>query len=207
MNIFKKILLIVIAIFTIVSLSLTLTGCPLKPSTKVSEVTEETTIETEEKTTEERAEETTPEETTTEETEETKLTTEEEITIKEEQADKESSIDETNEEYFLDLINKFFNAVVEGNEYKFFSTSTKKIVGTEEEYKKGINVDWHFIIVESHSSWENLKLDDLDIDNNTAIITIIGDRIVEGLEYKNDKVSFKFVKENNEWKMVFPSNE
>ncbi len=181
MNLFKKILLIVIAIFTIVSLSLTLTSCPPKPSTKVSEVTEET--------------------------EETKLTTEEEITIKEEQADKESSIDETNEEYFLDLINKFFNAVVEGNEYKFFSTSTKEIVGTEEEYKNGTSVDWHFIIVESHSSWENLKIHDFDIDNNTAIITIIGDRTVEGLEYKNDKVRFKFVKENNEWKIVFPSNE
>jgi len=67
MNLLKKILLIVIALFTIVSLSLALTGCPPKSSTKVSEVTKETTIETEEKITEESVEETTPEETTEEE--------------------------------------------------------------------------------------------------------------------------------------------
>lgn len=55
MNFLKKIIPIII----IVSLSLTLTGCPSKASTKVGEATKETTIETKEKTTEESIKETT----------------------------------------------------------------------------------------------------------------------------------------------------
>ncbi len=111
--------------------------------------------------------------------------------------------DETAEGFFLNLLNSFFEAVKTDTEYIYFSSATAAIVGTEEEYKNGTKSDYYFMIKESHSHWENIEIETVDINGDTANIGIIGDRLGEGTLYEGDKVTFRFVKENGEWKIDF----
>jgi len=97
----------------------------------------------------------------------------------------------------------FFDAVKEQEEYEYFSSTLKSIVGSEEEYKNGDKTDIYFIIQESHSSWENIKIVDISINENIATVTFTGDRMVEGMKSEDEKISFNFVKEENEWKIDF----
>jgi hypothetical protein len=98
----------------------------------------------------------------------------------------------------------FFDSVKEQEEYKYFSSTLKSMVGSEEEYKNGDKTDIYFIIQESHSSWENIKILDINIDESTATVTFTGDRIVEGIKSEGEKISFNFIKEEDEWKIDFP---
>ncbi len=102
-----------------------------------------------------------------------------------------------------DTLFSFFDAVIEGEEYKYFSTTLKYIVGSEEEYKNGDKTDIYFIIQESHSSWENIEIQDISVDDSTATVTFTGDRKVEGMKSEGEEISFNFVKEDNEWKINF----
>jgi hypothetical protein len=111
--------------------------------------------------------------------------------------------DETAEDFFLNLLNSFFEAVKTDTEYIYFSSATAAIVGTEDEYKNGAKSDYYFIIKESHSHWESIEIETVDINGNIADIGIIGDRMGEGTLYEDDKVTFRFVKENGEWKIDF----
>jgi len=60
-----------------------------------------------------------------------------------------------------DILFSFFDAVKEQDEYKYFSNILRSTVGSEEEYKNGDKTDIYFIIQESHSSWENIKIVDM----------------------------------------------
>ncbi len=111
--------------------------------------------------------------------------------------------EKTTEEYFLNILISFLEAVKTDTEYMYFSSATAAIVGTEEEYKNGTKSDYYFIIKESHSHWENIEIETVDINGDAADIGIIGDRMAEGMLYEDDKVTFKFVKENGEWKIDF----
>ena len=98
----------------------------------------------------------------------------------------------------------FIDAVKSGNEYDYFSSATKEIVGTEEEYKNGTKSDIYFIITESHRSWENLQVVIVNLTSaNSAEVMIKGDRKAEGTDYIGDEVTFRFVIENDEWKIDF----
>jgi len=121
----------------------------------------------------------------------------------EESAEGESHNEKSDKEYFLNLVVEFFNAVKEDTEYSFFSNATVELVGSEEEYKNGIKTDLYFIIKEGHSNWESIEIGNLGVDSDKAIVTIIGDRTAEGTKYENESVDFKFVKENEEWKIDF----
>ncbi len=103
----------------------------------------------------------------------------------------------------FERLNEFFDAVREDKEYAFFSSYTKELVGTEEEYKSGAKSDIFFIIKEAHSSWENLEAKDIEVDGDWATLTITGDRMAEGIEYTDEEISFRFVNEENEWKIDF----
>ena len=114
--------------------------------------------------------------------------------VLEEQDDKEKL-----EEIFF----AFFDAVKAGEEYKYFSSATRNKVGTEEEYKNGDKSDIYFIIQESHSNWENIEIQDINIDNNKATVIFTGEREVEGIKSEGLEISFDFVKEDGEWKIDF----
>jgi hypothetical protein len=103
----------------------------------------------------------------------------------------------------FEKLNNFFEAVKEDKEYAFFSSYTIDVVGTEEEYKKGTKTDIFFIIKEAHSNWQNLEAKEIVVDGDWATLTITGDRMAEGVEYTGEEISFKFVNEDNEWKIDF----
>jgi len=111
--------------------------------------------------------------------------------------------EEYEKERLEDVLLDFFEAVKLGEEYKYLSSSTKDIVGTEQEYKNGDKSDIYFIIQESHSNRENVEIQDISIDNNTATVTFTGERIVEGIKSEDEEVAFDFVKEDGEWKIDF----
>jgi len=116
---------------------------------------------------------------------------------------KEPEAEEIAEDDFLDILLSFLDAVKTDNEYMYFSSATVAIVGTEEEYKNGTKSDYYFIIKESHSNWENIEIEIVDVNGNAAVIEIIGDRMAEGMLYEDEKISFRFLKENGEWKIDF----
>jgi len=111
--------------------------------------------------------------------------------------------EEIAEDNFLNILIIFLDAVKTDNEYIYFSSATVAIVGTEEEYKNGTKSDYYFIIKESHSNWENIEIETVDINGNAAVVEIIGDRMAEGMLYEDEKISFRFLKENGEWKIDF----
>jgi len=98
----------------------------------------------------------------------------------------------------------FIDAVKSGDEYEYFSSATKEIVGTEEEYKNGTKSDIYFIISESHTNWKNLQVVSVKITSaSSAEVKIRGDRKAEGIDYTGDEITFCFVLENDEWKIDF----
>ncbi len=117
--------------------------------------------------------------------------------------EKEPEDEEALEDNFLNILKSFMDAVKTDNEYMYFSSSTVAIVGTEEEYKNGTKSDYYFIIKESHSNWENIEIETVDINGDVAVIEIIGDRMAEGTFYEDEKIDFRFLKENGEWKIDF----
>lgn len=117
--------------------------------------------------------------------------------------EKESEDEEAIEDDFLNILKSFLDAVKTDNEYMYFSSATVAIVGTEEEYINGTKSDYYFIIKESHSNWENIEIETVDINGDIAIIEITGDRMAEGMFYEDEKISFRFLKENGEWKIDF----
>ncbi len=114
-------------------------------------------------------------------------------------SDKMKTEEEIKSELLLTL-NNFFEAVKEDKEYEFFDSYTKNMVGSEEEYRNGTKSDIFYIIKESHSSWRNVKAENVIFDGNRAILTVIGDRTAEGVEYTGEEVKFKFINEEGSWK-------
>jgi hypothetical protein len=121
-------------------------------------------------------------------------------------AEEEEINEEELKEELLARLNDFFEAVNEDREYEFFSSETREIVGTEEEYRTGARTDYYFIIQEAHSDWRNVEAIDIEVDDGEAFLTISGDRTAEGMEYTDDEVVFKFVYEEGEWKIDFSGN-
>jgi len=115
--------------------------------------------------------------------------------------------DEIKKEIFVTL-NNFLESVKENKEYVFFDSYTREMVGSEEEYMNGSKSDLYYIIKESHSDWKKLEIQNLLIVNGRAIITVTGDRNAEGIEYTDEEVKFKFMKENGTWKIdaYYPLN-
>ncbi len=103
----------------------------------------------------------------------------------------------------LSRLEGFFTAVNEDREYEYFSSETREIVGTEEEYRTGARTDYYFIIQEAHSDWSNVEAVDIEVEDGQAFLTIRGDRTVEGMEYTDDEIRFKFVYEEDDWKIDF----
>lgn len=111
------------------------------------------------------------------------ITDEQEETIEDTVTDRENNMEEIKSELFL-ILNSFFQAVKEGNhdkEYEFFDSYTRGMVGSEEEYRNGTKSDIFYIIQESHSSWKN----------------------TEGIESIDEKIGFKFINEEGNWKIDF----
>ena len=133
------------------------------------------------------------------EEEEAEVETAEDIVAEE----KEPEEEEAAEDNFLNILNSFLEAVKTDNEYMYFCSATVAIVGTEEEYKNGTKSDYYFIIKESHSNWENIEIENVNINGDTAYIEITGDRMAEGLLYEDEKITFRFLRENGEWKIDF----
>ena len=123
--------------------------------------------------------------------------------IKEEEVAPEK--EEVKSELFL-ILNNFFQAVKEDNydkEYEFFDSYTRGMVGSEEEYRNGTKSDIFYIIQESHSNWKNTEAESLILEGNRAILTITGDRNAEGIESMDEKIGFKFINEEENWKIDF----
>ncbi len=114
-------------------------------------------------------------------------------------------MDLDDEEILENTVLGFLDAIEAGQEYDYFSSDTISIVGTEEEYRKGDKTDIYFILVESHSNWEDVRVTDVTIEGDTAYVEITGDRTVEGTEYEGDQVTFTLVDEQGTWKIDFSS--
>jgi len=114
----------------------------------------------------------------------------------------EDSDEEIKQELFI-ILNNFLQAVKENKEYAFFDSYTVDVVGSEEEYKNGTSSDIFYIIKESHSSWKNISVESVVSDGNRALLKVKGDRTVEGMEYKGEQIRFKFINENEIWKIDF----
>lgn len=120
------------------------------------------------------------------------------------QASEETGSEESTIKLLGDRALSLIDAVRSGNEYDYFSSATKEIVGTEEDYKNSTKSDIYFIIAESHRSWENLQVVSVNLTSaNSAEVTVKGDRKAEGIDYIGDEVTFSFVFENDEWKIDF----
>ena len=55
----------------------------------------------------------------------------------------------------------------------------------------------------SHSSWENIEIQEISIEGNNAKVIFSGDRMAEGMKSEGEKISFNFVKEDGKWKIDF----
>jgi len=120
------------------------------------------------------------------------------------QASEETGFEESTKKLLGDQALNFIDAVKSGNEYDYFSSTTKEIVGTEQEYKNSTKSDIYFIIAESHSGWKNLQVVSVNmISADNAEVTIRGDRKAGGIDYIGDEVTFHFVLENDGWKIDF----
>lgn len=97
----------------------------------------------------------------------------------------------------------FFDFSKKQQEYKFFSSYTRAMVGNEKEYLSGENSDIYFLIQENHINWENIEFEGLKIYKERATIEILGSRILEGTRYDNEKQEFKFINEEGNWKIDF----
>lgn len=130
-----------------------------------------------------------------------------ETSLEEEETEPEIEEDiSVNEEEIIGIIViDFIQAVASDEEYGYFSSDTIDMVGTEDEYRNGGKSDIYFIIKESHSSWENIKITGVRIDGDLAEADIMGDRMAEGMKYEGDQVTFKLIKEENSWKIDFSS--
>lgn len=140
-----------------------------------------------------------------EEEPQSEITDEQEETIEDTVTDRENNMEEIKSELFL-ILNSFFQAVKEGNhdkEYEFFDSYTRGMVGSEEEYRNGTKSDIFYIIQESHSSWKNTEAESLILEGNRAILTITGDRNAEEIESIDEKIGFKFINEEGNWKIDF----
>jgi hypothetical protein len=109
------------------------------------------------------------------------------------------------EEILENTVLGFLDAIEAGQEYDYFSSGTVSIVGTEEEYRNGDKSDIYFILSESHSNWEDIRVTEVTIEGDTAYVEITGDRMVEGIKYEEDQVTFTLVDEQGTWKIDFSS--
>jgi|GEM_PF-1657347 len=108
-------------------------------------------------------------------------------------------------EIIENIVLGFIDAVSQDEEYRFFSSQTRAMVGSEEEYKRGDKSDIYFIIKESHSNWDNVAVTDIVIDGDTAAAEITGDRTAEGVLYQGEEVVFSLIKEGETWYIDFSS--
>ena len=97
----------------------------------------------------------------------------------------------------------FFEAIKEENEYNYFSSYTKLMVGSTEEYTSGKNSDIYFMIHENYSSWKNIELKKIFLYRERAIIEVSGSRTVEGIDSNDELLRFKFINEEDIWKIDF----
>jgi hypothetical protein len=109
------------------------------------------------------------------------------------------------EEVLENTVLGFLDAIEAGQEYDYFSSGTVSIVGTEEEYRSGDKSDIYFILSESHSNWEDISVTEVTVEGDTAYVEITGDRMVEGIKYEEDQVTFTLVDEQGTWKIDFSS--
>jgi len=97
----------------------------------------------------------------------------------------------------------FFTDVKVQKEYDYFSSYTKLMVGSKEEYISREKSDIIFVIQENHSSWEDVTFEKMKLYKERASLMIRGNRIVEGVKYKEDLQEFRFIKEDDSWKIDF----
>jgi len=114
-------------------------------------------------------------------------------------------MDLDDEEILENTVLGFLDAIEAGLEYDYFSSGTVSIVGTEEEYRNGDKSDIYFILQESHSNWEDIRIKKVTVEEDRAYVEITGDRMVEGIEYEGDQVTFTLVDEQGTWKIDFSS--
>jgi len=114
-------------------------------------------------------------------------------------------MDLDDEEILENTVLGFLDAIEAGLEYDYFSSGTVSIVGTEEEYRNGDKSDIYFILQESHSNWEDIRIKKVTVEEDRAYVEITGDRMVEGIEYEGDQVTFTLVYEQGTWKIDFSS--
>ncbi|MFO7928831.1 MAG: hypothetical protein R6U35_04110 [Candidatus Humimicrobiaceae bacterium] len=126
---------------------------------------------------------------------------EEQIIIEEpEEIEPEVKTDELKKELNGILLD-FIDASKKDEEYSFFSSKTKEMVGTEEEYKAGAKSDIFFILKESLSNINRVVPERVTYYGQRAILTVRMDRTVEGMEYQGEEVKYKFVWEEEKWKI------
>jgi hypothetical protein len=114
------------------------------------------------------------------------------------EVDKEKTKDEV-----MDVLNDFVKAAGQQKEYEFLDSYTKDVVGNEDEYKSKAKSDIFSEIQKKNSGWKDIAFADLLINGDRVLFKIIGNRTIEGVKKEKDEESFKFIKEENLWKIDF----
>ncbi|MGM0367513.1 MAG: hypothetical protein ACQEP2_02900 [Actinomycetota bacterium] len=135
-------------------------------------------------------------ETVQEEQNETIVETEPEKT----EAEEAEITEEELEDVLFDVLLNFLEAAKNDREYDYFSRQTRQLVGSEEEYVSGAKSDIYFIIKESTADITDVRPEEVTVHKDRAILTVLMDRTVEGMEYEGEEVRYKFVNEAGQWK-------
>jgi len=101
------------------------------------------------------------------------------------------------------VLRDFLDSVKKDQEYNFFSSYTTDLVGSESEYKEKINSNLYIDIHKNNSFWKIINYKSILIYEDRLLITIYGDRTIDGKVYNNDEESFRFIKEGDIWKLDF----
>ncbi len=106
------------------------------------------------------------------------------------------------EEEIFNIFLDYLESAKNDEEYDYFSSQTKGIVGSESEYLSGAKTDIYYIVKEAHQTLEDIKLKSIVLHEGRAFLTITADRVVEGMEYDDEEISWKFIMEED-WKIDF----
>ena len=128
--------------------------------------------------------------------------TEEDIADKTTKAIIEEEPEAKLEEEVFNVFLDYLKAAKNDTEYNYFSTQTKENVGSESEYLSGAKTDIYYIVKEAHLTLEDIQLKSVVYHQNRALLMITADRVVEGMEYKDEEISWKFITEDD-WKIDF----
>jgi hypothetical protein len=106
------------------------------------------------------------------------------------------------EEEIFDVFLEYLEAAKNDLEYGYFSTQTKEIVGSESEYLSGAKTDIYYIVKEAHLTFKDIQLKSVVHHQGRALLTVTADRMVEGINYEDEEISWKFIMEDD-WKIDF----